>query len=51
MLEENTAMINTTIERLLYAIKYIASFNSFSQLILLISKAQRCQENCLVFHG
>lgn len=49
-LEENIAIIHTTIEKLLCAIKYIASFNSFSQL-LLFSKAQRYQENCLVLHS
>lgn len=48
--EENAAIINTSIERLLYAIKYITSFNSVSQL-LLYSKAQRYQENCLALHG
>lgn len=46
MLEENAAIINTRIERLLYAIKYITSFSSFSHL-LLFNKAQRYQENCL----
>lgn len=34
MLEENAAITNASIERLLCAIKYITSFNSFPQLLL-----------------